>query len=279
MSDESTDQDRSEPKEATAEETRAGHAERPTDPRWFRALVWLVVRGKYLLGATALVAVAVLLVTGTTVPRTIKIGGIAFVVSMFTVGRWTAGRAADLLDGPGWVWLVDVDLLDLDGAGIYRWPRPRWSEVEVVDGQLYWSSPSLAFGKNVNLDANTVEGVWPGTLDDRELMIALSKVHELRGVLEEDAQRGFAIETQVFSIVRSATRQAVLSVVQTFEKSTLPDRGESINRAIDDAIEQFDLDRHIRDRDDDPLDEFDGSDLDAAADAAASKQTEAAADD
>jgi len=272
---ESQRNDPNQPKEATAEETQRGHQDSPDDPRWFRALVWLVVRGKYLLGAVALVTVAVLLVTGQSIPRTAKIGGLAFVLSMFTVGRWTAGRAADLFDGPGWVWLVDVDLLDLDGAGIYRWPRPRWKEVEVVDGQLYWSSPSLAFGKNVDLEANTVEGVWPGTLDDRELMIALSKVHELRNVLEQDAQRGFAIETQVFSIVRSATRQAVLSVVQTFEKSTLPDRGESINRAIDDAIEQFDLDRHIRDRDDD----LDGPDLDAAADAAASKQTEAATDD
>jgi len=270
----------SKPKEATADDTRTGHADQPNDPRWFRALVWLVVRGKYLLGAAALIVFAALLVTGTDVPRTVRIGAIAFIVSTFTIGRWTAGKTLDLIDGPGWVWLVDVDLLDLDGAGIYRWPRPRWKEVEVVDGQLYWSSPSLAFGKNVDLEANTVEGVWPGTLDDRELMIALSKVHELRNVLEDDAQRGFAIETQVFSIVRSATRQAVLSVVQTFEKSTLPDRGESINQAIDDAIEQFDLDRHIRDRDDDdPLDEFDSPDLDAAAQAAASNQTEAATDD
>jgi hypothetical protein len=267
-----------EPQEATAEDTRAGHADQPDDPRWFRALVWVVVRGKYLLGAASLVVFALLLVTDTAIPRTVKIGGVAFIVSMFTVGRWTAGRAADLFDGPGWVWLVDVDLLDLEGAGIYRWPRPRWSEVDVTEGQLYWSSPSLAFGKNVDLEANTVEGVWPGTLDDRELMTALSKVHELRNVLEEDAQRGFAIETQVFSIVRSATRQAVLSVVQTFEKSTLPDRGESINQAIDDAIEQFDLDRHVQKRENDPLDDLD-TDLGAAADAAASKQTEAATDD
>ena len=268
-----------EPEEASAEETRAGHQDQPDDPRWFRALVWLVVRGKYLLGSVALVAVALLLVTGTEIPRTAKIGGLAFVLSMLTVGRWTAGRAADLFDGPGWVWLVDVDLLDLDGAGIYRWPRPRWKEVEVVDGQLYWSSPNLAFGKNVDLDGQTVNGVWPGTLDDRELMIALSKVHELRNVLEEDAQRGFAIETQVFSIVRSATRQAVLSVVQTFEKSTLPDRGNSINESIDDAIEQFDLDRHIQNRDEDPLDDLDGPDLDAAAYAAATNQTEASTDE
>jgi hypothetical protein len=266
-----------EPQEATAEDTRAGHADQPDDPRWFRALVWVVVRGKYLLGAASLVVFALLLVTDTAIPRTVKIGGVAFIVSMFTVGRWTAGRAADLFDGPGWVWLVDVDLLDLDGAGIYRWPRPRWSEVDVTEGQLYWSSPSLAFGKNVDLEANTVEGVWPGTLDDRELMTALSKVHELRNVLEEDAQRGFAIETQVFSIVRSATRQAVLSVVQTFEKSTLPDRGESINQAIDDAIEQFDLDRHVQKRED-VYDDPD-TDLGAAAEAAASKQTEAATDD
>ena len=273
------DPDPDHPKEATAQETRTGHTDQPDDPRWFRALVWLVVRGKYLLGAVALVVFAVLIATGTSVPRTVRIGTIAFIVSTFTVGRWTAAKTLDLIDGPGWVWLVDVDLLDLDGAGIYRWPRPRWKEVEVVDGQLYWSSPSLAFGKNVDLEANTVEGVWPGTLDDRELMIALSKVHELRNVLEEDAQRGFAIETQVFSIVRSATRQAVLSVVQTFEKSTLPDRGESINQAIDDAIEQFDLDRHIRDPDDDPLDDLDSSDLDTAVKTAATTQTEATTDD
>jgi hypothetical protein len=280
MSDSQSSEDQ--PTEATAEDTRAGHRDHPDDPRWFRALVWVLVRGKIVLGAAALVVIGLLMVTGTSIPRPVKLGGIAFIISMFTVGSWTARKAAELFDGPGWVWLVDVDLLELDGAGIYRWPRPKWQDVQVTEGELYWSAPNLAFGKNVDLEANTVDGVWPGTLDDRELMIALSKLHEMRNILEEDAQRGFAIETQLFSIVRSSTRQAVMSVVDTFERSTLPDEGEGINRAIDDAIDQFDIDRRTPDRDDDPMPdrapESDGP-LDDLADQAAADAVTEATDD
>ncbi|MFC6976525.1 hypothetical protein ACFQL1_20490 [Halomicroarcula sp. GCM10025709] len=77
-------------------------------------------------------------------------------------------------------------------------------------------------------------------------MRALQAVEECRGQLEEDAKRGFAIESQAFTIVRNATRKAVFRIVETFEKGTLPDEGESITEEIDGAVERFGLERLIR---------------------------------
>lgn len=221
-----------------------------TDPgpdysRTYRAFRWL---SNHLLLVSAGVVIALFALSpilGVNYPRSVKILTLSGLFSLLLVGRPTANKARSLLWDPSYVWLVDIDARYTKG-GIFRVPGQRFREWSVTEGQLDWVSPQLAFAKNVDLEERTLEGCWRGTLTDRELMRTLQAVEECRGQLEKDAKRGFAIEAQAFSIIRNATRKAVLRVVSTFERGTLPDEGDGLTEEIDSAIEQFGLERKIR---------------------------------
>jgi len=180
------------------------------------------------------------------VPRRLKLAVIGIVAISpygYIVGKYIIG----LLWSPENVFVVDIDARFVDGA-LYRFPYEDFRELEVSEGQLDELTPWLHVGKDVDLDEMTVKGTWRGTLSDRELLMALSKIDECRGQLEKDAQKGFALRTQAFTIIRSCVRSGVESVVEVFEQKSLPDRGESIEAAIDDALDRYDLDREIDER-------------------------------
>jgi hypothetical protein len=118
-------------------------------------------------------------------------------------------------------------------------------------------SPSLYVAKNVDLEELTCVGTWRGTLDDRELARSLRAVRECRGQLQDDAQRGFVLETSAFTIVRSAARKAALDVTEMFASGTLPDGGASISEAVDSALEDFGFSEEIETTIDDLTDEAD----------------------
>ncbi|WP_181687318.1 hypothetical protein [Halorhabdus salina] len=152
-------------------------------------------------------------------------------------------------------WLVVLGLSD--NAGIWRLPPADWSDLEVTKGQLHQfevTKEPMYCAVEFDRDELEATGTWRGTLSDRDLLRALSKVDECRGQLEDDAKRGFAIETQAFTIVRSATREAVRSVIDTFEDGTLPDHGDGLDAAISEAIEQYDLETEIESNLDDDAD-------------------------
>lgn len=229
----------------------------------YRATEFLVEHLLTVLAGVVLVGFAVTSVLDVDVPRSVRLIGVVAAVTTPLVGRPAGKRVVGMLWDPSFVWLVDLDARRFD-AGIYRIPAQRFREWDVTDGSLDWVTPHLAFGKNVDLVNSTVEGCWRGTLSDRELMRSLQAVEECRGQLEDDAKRGFAIESQMWTIVRGATRQAVMRVVSTFERGTLPDEGEGITEEIDSAIEQFGLERKIRqtEQDDSPAADVPGADLD-----------------
>jgi hypothetical protein len=231
----------------------------PDRSRTYQAFRWL---SENLLAVAAVSGFALFVLStilGVEYPRTLRIMGVAVFASLLFVGRPTASKVRSLLWDPNWIWLVDIDARKTTGA-IYRLPGQQFREWTVENGDLDWVRPNLCFCKNVDLEAQTVEGCWRGTLTDRELMRSLQAVEECRGQLEQDAKRGFAIEAQAFTIIRNATRQAVLRIVSTFERGTLPDEGEGLTEEINDAIEQFGIERKIRDTetDDNPDSEVPG---------------------
>jgi len=135
-----------------------------------------------------------------------------------------------------------------DEAGVWELSPAAWSKLDVVEGELnHWQEARVPLYGATEFDPDTLEarGTWRGSLPDRDLARSLIKVDEIRQVLEDDAKRGFAIETMSFTIVRNATRDAVKSVVKTFERGTLPDEGEAIGDRIDQAIERFDLEKTV----------------------------------
>ena len=182
-----------------------------------------------------------------TVPRTGKL--LILVVLVFAPVGWMTGKyISSLLWEPAYQYLIDLDARD-DTAGLYRLPAENFRDLEVTSGQLDQTAPNLYFGRNLDLEEQTVEGTWRGTLTDRELLTAIEKIDECRTTLEDDAKKGFALETRMWSIVRSAVQDATISVVRTFETSTLPDNGDSINEQIDQVLDQYDLDRGLEDID------------------------------
>ncbi|MFC7077899.1 hypothetical protein [Haloarcula halophila] len=213
--------------------------------RLYRLFAWLADNALLVGGVLGLVIFAVAAVIGVDIPRNVRIIGLSGLISLVFLGRPTGKKVRSMLWDPNYIWIVDVDARVLEG-GIFHMPAQRFQQWTVTEGSLDWVSPNLAFGKQVDLVEQTVEGTWRGTLSDRELMRAIQAVEECRGQLEEDAKRGFAIESQAFTIVRNATRKAVFRIVETFENGTLPDEGESITEEIDGAVERFGLERLIR---------------------------------
>ncbi|MGB9952906.1 hypothetical protein ACOZ4F_10945 [Haloarcula marismortui] len=228
----------------------------PDHSRTYRAFRWLSENLLLIASGVGIALFAVASIIGYELPRNLRLIGLCALITIPLVGRPTGKKVRSLLWDPNYVWLVDIDARHMNG-GIFRMPGQRFKEWSVEDGQLDWVAPNLAFGKNVDLEGQSVDGCWRGTLSDRELMRTLQAVEECRGQLEDDAKRGFAIEAQAFTIIRNATRKAVLRIVSTFERGTLPDEGEGLTDEIDSAIEQFGLDRKIRAAEDDEAPESD----------------------
>lgn len=228
------------------------HLKQEAAPSRFQ-LIMEFVRARFLsiVGVAAAAAgVALYLGVDIEIPRQVQVFLLAAVG--LSPGAYMVGQyIVSLLWNPNYVYVLDIDAREIDGA-LYRFPYGTFKELEVVDGVLDQVTNSLYIGKNVDLENLTVEGTWRGTMSDRELLRSLQKIEECRGTLEEDAKRGFIIESQAWTIIRGATRSAVLSVVSTFERGTLPDEGEGINEEIDAALERFDLERQLRDENPDP---------------------------
>ncbi|MGZ0746713.1 hypothetical protein [Haloparvum sp. AD34] len=172
-------------------------------------------------------------------------------------GYVLGGKLSSLMIDPNWVYLVDLDARRLDGA-IYRFPFDEFRELTITneDGneaagyELTQLSPNLFVGKSVDLEELEVVGTWRGTLNDVELARALQAVSECRGDLQDQAQRGFALETSAFTIVHNAVRETTRSIIDTFENGTLPDEGDALENSIDDHLEQFGLDAAVKDVED-----------------------------
>lgn len=183
-------------------------------------------------------AVALLLGFSPQVPRWALIIGLSFIAFLLP-GMYVGSAVSDQF-APDYVYLVDVSEDLTDGRLIELLPADL-ADLEVTDGSLHQASPNLYWCRNLDLENGTVEGVWLGTLSDQELINSLQKVHECRGMLLEDSRKLFAIESNMWSVVYRATKDAVGSVVNTFETSTLPDEGDGVDAAVDDALEDFGL--------------------------------------
>jgi len=238
-------------------------------PRFLKLVDWLKTKIPQLIAGTVVLTVAAgFLGFDIEIPRFWKVAGLAGLF-MLPLGILTGKQVVGWLYNPSWVYLIDLDARVLDG-GIYRLPLEDFRELEILDDDEFVNStyditqlsPNLYVGKQVDLEDMTVVGTWRGTLDDRELTRALRAVHECRGQLQDDAQRGFILESSAFVVVRRATRNTVERIVELFEDGSLPDSGEGIERAVDQELKDFGLDdasdSDLSDLvDDDSIDEMD----------------------
>lgn len=194
-----------------------------------------------------------------TIPRRFRLAGFTFLF-LLPVGFIVGNYIKNLLWDPNYVYLVDLDAVEVDGA-LYQFPFDHFRQLEVIDGNLCQLTTHLYTGKEVDLEAGTALGTWRGTLDDRELLRALRKVAECRGTLEDDAKRGFVLETSAFMIISQAARESVLHIVRMFQKGSLPDDGAALNAEIDAALEEYGLEDKVEE-----IAETEAGDVEAAAD-------------
>lgn len=167
------------------------------------------------------------------------------------------GKLKTLIVKPNDVWAIDLDARYADGA-LFKFPYQDFRDFDVVDGEVDMLSPNLCLAQSIDLQEEEMTGIWSGTLSDRELLVERERIKLCRGLLEDQAKKGFTLETQFFSIVRGAVRDTVLEVVETFEKGSLPDKGKNLHSHIENALEDHNMEdplsSELRDLDLDPED-------------------------
>lgn len=221
----------------------------PTHSRTFRVFRWIAdfgfLRFVVVAAVGGLLVLAGLGAVGVLpdgeLPRSLHIAVLFAAVLAAPADLLAARPVRSWLWDPKPVYVVDV-ALDTESGALWEFSGQGLQELEVVDGSLHWVTPQLVFAKNYEPDAMRIRGTWPGSMSDRELLIAREKLKELRGRLERDAKHGFALRAQFATIVRSAAARATMRVVETFERGTLPDEGESLHEEIDAALDAFDVD-------------------------------------
>lgn len=191
-------------------------------------------------------------------PRWLEVGAVAS-IAVVPIG-WAAGVKVDAATEPQYHYIIDVEVPGSvgDRGALYELAEEDFREFEVREDSLEDWSPFLHAAKGVHIDElYAEEGTWAAAMSDRELMTAKAKLSELRGQLEEDAKKGFVLETNAFIIIRGATQAAVRRIVETFERGSLPDDGEGLNDRIDEALDRFDLGEAEDSVKGDPLEELD----------------------
>ena len=233
---------------------RAGTADhldqRPGRSRTVRLVRWLSANALALTAGTGVLLFVLASFAGVEIPRNLRIIGLSGALSLALLGRPTGKKVRSMLWNPRPIYLVDLDARHRSGA-LFRIPSETFRLWSTREGQLDWASPNLVFGKDVDQEGQEATGTWRGTMTDRDLLVALEAIEECRGKLQQRAQRGFRIEMQAFSIIREATESCVGRIVSTFERGTLPDEGEGLDSAVNSALEEFDLDRDLRNVKDD----------------------------
>jgi len=248
-----------------ADVIRAGQSDRS---RLWRVLSWLRNNKLEAAGITGILAFALTVLLEVPIPRPVHIGLLGVLVAIFPADK-PAKKIVSMLWDPSIIYVVDVVAERPDHGGVYRFSSQQFRDaVHVESGSLDWVSPWLAFGRDLEIDDGspesieraTINGVWRGTLSDRQLMTALSAVQRCRAQLYRDAQVGFEVDAQLWIVVRNAVKDAVETVTETFERGSLPDDGDGVTAAVDDALEDANLARRDDDDQDTPIDDLPGDD-------------------
>ena len=214
-------------------------------PLTARVLLYLR-RNPIQVGAFALLlAILSSMLLGVALPRWVRVGVPIGIAAYLSVGRWVRNTVLELLPEKPHIFLIDLDSATTQAdSAVYRIPQDDWPQWSVRDGALDRVHPYLVFGRDVDLDAQQVTGTWRGSAPDRELEQTVRAIRQVREQLEADAKAGLEVEQNGWVIVRNGVVDALETVGQVFCSGTLPDEGEGIADAIDDALDQAGLDEH-----------------------------------
>jgi len=200
-----------------------------------RSNPWYVVAALLAVGA-----IIVLVGVDIDIPRFWYLFGLSGLV-VLPYGWIVGGKVADWITDPNHVWVVDLEADELAKTKIFLFPGDDFGEMEVTDGDVDQATPNIVFAKEVDKESQTMKGVWSGSITDREMLREREKIKACRGILEDDAKVGFTLQTRFWHIIRGATTETVLDVIETFEDGALPDDGVALDKYVEDAVSQYDV--------------------------------------
>jgi hypothetical protein len=168
------------------------------------------------------------------------------------LGWIPASKVVKWLYSPEWTYLLETDARENDIA-LYKLSPQQWADLEVLHGELYQLQASVAVyeARAYVPDRNTAIGTWRGSASDMELIQERERIDEIRETLELEAQRGLSIRMKISSIVRTAVANATRQRLKDEESVTMYS-GESIERAVQEAISEEGLSDEIEQPGDGP---------------------------
>jgi hypothetical protein len=169
-------------------------------------------------------------------PRVFVVGVLAAVV----LGYAPAIKIVEWLYAPDGTYLLDIDARD-NGVAVYRLSPEKWDSLTVDKGELYRvkASADAYTCRQYWPDYDVCLGTWRGSASDLELLQDRERIDAIRETLEEQAQEGISIRMKMGAIVRSAVRNITNDLVGQYEGTAIH-KGEHIERAVTDALEDYD---------------------------------------
>lgn len=168
-----------------------------------------------------------------------------------------------------WLWnprpyfVVDLDAESTYFA-IYRLSEKSFKELEFTEGQPFTLGPKVISVRNYDMETNTAEGTWRGSMDDLELARKLENVEDLKTDFENMAKQGLSYRSKYTRIIYDAVTRIHTAFLLDFETEVFKS-GEAVQESISESI-----DAHVPDLEPrEPVDRqvnLDGLDLDRRVD-------------
>jgi hypothetical protein len=168
-----------------------------------------------------------------------------------------------------WLWnpfpyfVVDLDA-ETSYFALYRLSEKSFKQMEFTEGQPFVLAPKVISVRNYDIEENTAEGTWRGSMDDLKLARKLENVEMLKEDLENLAKRGLSYRSKYTKIIYDSVTRIHTAFLIDFETEVFKS-GEvvqdSIRESIDanipdlepqqedlelkDALEALDVDRSV----------------------------------
>jgi hypothetical protein len=140
-----------------------------------------------------------------------------------------------------WLWnpfpyfVVDLDA-DTSYFALYKLSEKSFNELEFTDGEPFVLAPKVISVRNYDIEENTAEGTWRGSLDDIELARKLENVEMLKEDLENLAKRGLSYRSKYTKIIYDSVMRIHTAFLVDFETEVFKS-GEVVQDSIRDSID------------------------------------------
>jgi len=207
----------------------------------YKTWIGVGVLGVVIADAAGLLALSDYLNGLPNVGKEVKVGLVAALGGLLLA--WgPATKIVNWIYDPPEVHLLELDARETDIA-LYKLSPQQFADMTVVHDELYRMHGEVEVWccRAYVPDRNTAIGTWMGSASDMELVRERERIEEIRGTLEDEAKKGVRLRMQLSSIVRDAVGRITNDFIKTYEGETIY-AGDRIGDAVDDALDEYELD-------------------------------------